>query len=751
MHNKKFISLRIKTLCVLLPVVVFFALFCFVVIRGGERLALTKSLTTRAESLGESLAILGTSSLSNPGDAILAAKFQKNVIHMADQPSVTAIEVVNNSAKVKASSVASDIGSVKNDDIIRKALGTPVPLTETLQLNGVDCLAAIVPIRSANNTLGLVIVYLSTDEIDQASAGLTRQLFGIIFVLIGCSLLFVVLISYWYGNPLLDLAAVADNMAQGKLETRADDRRSDELGLVASRLNNFSEHIQNFLASSQAEMLSKRERIHALRAFVDGVLAGDPSSQAPVEDIDEIGQLAMSLNELVRHLRTIRAAEEVLQNRFDESESTSADACPTIGNLGSVSEIRDGSASEHVQFPSNYVPRYYKNRFLPESDTVVAMSPFKTMPPPSLSSSQNSQSRPTKTPQSKGSEHLANGERQDSKNIHRASTSSAKPSRSTVVQVPVPPINPAKADARPLDRTPEQAQPTPAVPATAQPATSASKSVSVAPASNQAADPNQAETSAATSPESKPVPAVPISNQTTAPNHEAVSQTGAASMSKPNSPRSPVPATSKGHVADVVVIKPPVIPSTAQSAPPMPKSPTQGFVMSPSLDASMLRNGSTPYFGSTSSLSNSQIAYVDQFSRLGAGRTTLVATTGNEDSYPFLRSILSREGFNILHASTIEEMLEIAQLAKIDVIIVEFNNISGGNQQAVSKLRALPNGNNVSIIVLAASLLNSVDYDSKQGVIQVLIPNTDEELTVMVREALAEIVLVGGKNPFISG
>ena len=104
-----------------------------------------------------------------------------------------------------------------------------------------------------------------------------------------------------------------------------------------------------------------------------------------------------------------------------------------------------------------------------------------------------------------------------------------------------------------------------------------------------------------------------------------------------------------------------------------------------------------------------------------------------------------------MHASTIEEMLEIAQLAKIDVIIVEFNNISGGNQQAVSKLRALPNGNNVSIIVLAASLLNSVDYDSKQGVIQVLIPNTDEELTVMVREALAEIVLVGGKNPFISG
>ena len=211
---------------------------------------MTKSLTTRAESLGESLAILGTSSLSNPGDAILAAKFQKNVIHMADQPSVTAIEVVNNSAKVKASSVASDIGSVKNDDIIRKALGTPVPLTETLQLNGVDCLAAIVPIRSANNTLGLVIVYLSTDEIDQASAGLTRQLFGIIFVLIGCSLLFVVLISYWYGNPLLDLAAVADNMAQGKLETRADDRRSDELGLVASRLNNFSEHIQNFLKIS---------------------------------------------------------------------------------------------------------------------------------------------------------------------------------------------------------------------------------------------------------------------------------------------------------------------------------------------------------------------------------------------------------------------------------------------------------------------------------------------------------------------
>lgn len=552
-------------LLALLPLTVFFAFFCFAVIKGGEQLSLTRSLAMRSESLGECLAAMSIDSLADPSNYAKSVKLQRNVSILTEQRSVSALEVLNSAGKVKASSVSSEIGTVKNDDKTRKALGLSI-IQSGLETSGdVSCMVSSVPVRFSDRNLGVVRVYLATDELTAAFGGLKRQLLGLVFILISGALGFTAFVSYFYGNPLLNLAEVADQMAQGKLEVRADQNRADEIGLAASRLNRFSEYIQKLIASSQSEEAEKRERIHALRNFVDGVLSGDTEGQAKVEDIDELGQLSMSINELVRHMRTLSAAEQALQERVNESEPIDVGSCPTIGDLpinGKASKL-----ARHDLSASSSAPQYYKNRLLPESETVIAM---------------------------------------------------AAPA-------------PKKVD-------PEQ--------------------------------------------------------------HAAP------------------------HSEDVIEQE--------------------------NSDNSFVSFQEDYSFNKAGELNNSQLDYVNKLSRLGAGKTALIATGGTEDSYPFLRNILENEGFSVLYASTIGEMLEVTSYAKVDLIMVEFNDMDGGNQYAVNRLRSVPGGEDVSAIVLEATEHTDVPYASMQGVIQILIPNADEELISMIREALAEIVLTGGSNPFVS-
>ena len=565
MPKNKFFSLKIKMLLALLPLTVFFAFFCFAVIKGGEQLSLTRSLAMRSESLGECLAAMSVDSLADPGNYAKSVKLQRNISILTEQRGISALEVLNSAGKVKASSISSEIGTVKNDDKTRKALSLSI-IQSGLETSGeVSCMVSSVPVRSSDSNLGVVRVYLSTDELSAAFGGLKRQLLGLVFILISGALGFTAFVSYFYGNPLLNLAEVADQMAQGKLEVRADQNRADEIGLAASRLNRLSEYIQKLIASSQSEESEKRERIHALRNFVDGVLSGDTEGQAKVEDIDELGQLSMSINELVRHMRTLSAAEQALQDRVNESEHIDVGSCPTIGDLPV-----NGKAfqpAKHDLSASSSAPQYYKNRLLPESETVIAMAAPK---PKKVEPEQNI------TPQ------------------------------------------------------------------------------------------------------------------------------------------------------------------------------TEEDVERENSDNSFVSFQEDYSFNKAGELNNSQLDYVNKLSRLGAGKTALIATGGSEDSYPFLRNILENEGFSVLYASTIGEMLEITSYAKVDLIMVEFNDMDGGNQYAVNRLRSVPGGEDVSAIVLEATEHTDVPYASMQGVIQILIPNADDELINMIREALAEIVLTGGSNPFIS-
>lgn len=594
MHNKKkFISLKIKVLASLLLMTAIFALFCLALIQGGENKSLEQSLVKRAESMAESLAAFSAGSLSGgPGAAAESEKMQKAVLRLEEQPGVKKIEILNSAGKVKATTVVSELGSVKDSDQTAKEVMKTGLAGSSASISGSDSFVqSVVPVRSGEICVGAVRVKLSAAEIGAASASLKRRLIGLAFILAACSLMFTALMVYWYGNPLLGLAEAADKLAQGKLETRADESGNDEIAIAASRINRLAAYIKKIIVSSQTEISDKSDRIRRLRMFADSVLSGDFSGQAAVEDIDELGQLTMSINELVRYMRTMSAAEEALQGRVVEAERISA-SCPTIGDLNT--SVQESAAN----------PVYYQNRVLPSSETVIAAQ-----------APEGNEVSPSEAPTQIGS-------------------------TSTELPAPPPQIG--------------------AIPAMRQ---------SLAPLIYPG---NYAQLQAASGPRPQPfgTPAAPAQ----------------------------MPDVSLDQVGE---------------------------------------------------LSSSQIRYVNEISALGAGCTALVATQGTEDTYPFLRSLLESEGFMVLHASNVNEMLEVAEFAGVQLIVVEFNEIDGGNQNAVNRLHTSEACKDISVLVLEASYRADAAYSSMKNVVQVMIPNSDEEMAAMIREALAEILLTGGSDPFL--
>ena len=93
-------------------------------------------------------------------------------------------------------------------------------------------------------------------------------------------------------------------------------------------------------------------------------------------------------------------------------------------------------------------------------------------------------------------------------------------------------------------------------------------------------------------------------------------------------------------------------------------------------------------------------------------------------------------------------MLEMATSMDLQLVMIEFNETEGANQYAVNALRNLPQSSKFFIIVLEAAIQGVDSYNSMPNVMQIIIPNSDEELVDMIRESLAEILLTG--NSFLA-
>src|SRR5690606_23235747 len=109
-------------------------------------------------------------------------------------------------------------------------------------------------------------------------------------------------------------------LARGDLTSRAQMQRRDETGLLAMALNHMAARLQSLVDREKTAREKLQTRVHYLLDFTDRVMSGNLGGQARVDEQDEMGQLTMAVNEMVRHLRSLLEEERGMRSDLERSK-----------------------------------------------------------------------------------------------------------------------------------------------------------------------------------------------------------------------------------------------------------------------------------------------------------------------------------------------------------------------------------------------------------------------------------------------
>ncbi len=316
MSTKHFIPLRTRLLLSVVPLLLLFMAFNFVVILHHETRNLTRETEKRASSLAAGLSILSAEAMLTFSTYLL----DQNTVRFGGLPDVAYCMVLGPDGAIRAHSDSSEVGRRYEDAVTRSALSSAVERIEYLDRGPQKILDVATPIRVDDRRLGTVRIGLSLEGRDQVLEQSRRYLVGLTLVLLSGALLFTAFITRWFTDPLLSLAGVSRDLARGHLEVRADTGRRDEIGLMGVGLNRMAERLQSLLDREKLAREKLQERVRDLLDFADGVMSGNLHGQATVEDLDEMGQLTMAVNEMVRHLRSLLEEERASRANLERSK-----------------------------------------------------------------------------------------------------------------------------------------------------------------------------------------------------------------------------------------------------------------------------------------------------------------------------------------------------------------------------------------------------------------------------------------------
>ena len=316
MSTKRFIPLRTRLLLSVVPLLLLFMAFNFVVILHHETRNLTRETEKRASSLAAGLSILSAEAMLTFSTYLL----DQNTARFGSLPDVAYCMVLGPDGAIRAHSQSSEVGRRYQDALTRSAVSTAVERIEYQEWEGRRVLDVATPIRVDDRRLGTVRIGLTLDGRDQVLQQSRRYLVGLTLVLLSGALLFTAFIARWFTDPLLNLAGVSRDLAQGNLDARADTGRRDEIGLLGVGLNRMARRLQSQVERERLAREKLQERVRDLLDFADGVMSGNLHGQATVEDLDEMGQLTMAVNEMVRHLRSLLEEERASRANLERSK-----------------------------------------------------------------------------------------------------------------------------------------------------------------------------------------------------------------------------------------------------------------------------------------------------------------------------------------------------------------------------------------------------------------------------------------------
>ncbi|MFA5504269.1 MAG: response regulator [Vulcanimicrobiota bacterium] len=311
------VSLNVKLALAMFPLILFFMMFSFFVVLRHEANILENETKARGSSLAAGLAIISGEAMRTFSDFQLV----ENLDQYAKLKHVRYALILNQDGRIVASTDSSQLGITPDDHINLSAQEASAERSRKLEFQGEEVLDVSHPILVAGRRLGTVRIGLGLDALNQALAQSRRYLQGLTLLLLSGAIIFTALLARRFTRPLLSLATTARQVAAGDLQARAREDSNDEMGLLGKTINRMATRLQTMLEREKTARKRLQMRVHNLLEFAGRVQAGDLTGEAPTGEDDEMGQLTMAVNEMVRHLRIILEEERSMRDTLEKSRA----------------------------------------------------------------------------------------------------------------------------------------------------------------------------------------------------------------------------------------------------------------------------------------------------------------------------------------------------------------------------------------------------------------------------------------------
>lgn len=314
---ERLVSLNVKLALAMFPLILLFMMFSFMVVQRHEDNMLESETQLRGSSLAASLAIISAEAMRTFSDYQL----EENLDQFAKLKDVRYALILNQDGRIVASTDPGQIGLTPDDPINLSAQEAGRERTVRVEFQSQEVYDVAQPILVAGRRLGTVRIGLGLDSLLQGRAQSKRYLQGLTLILLGGAIIFAALLARQFTRPLLHLAATARQVAGGDLQARAKEDSQDEIGLLGKTINRMATRLQTMLEREKTARKRLQLRVHNLLEFAGRVQAGDLTGEAPAGEDDEMGQLTMAVNEMVRHLRIILEEERSMRDNLEKSRA----------------------------------------------------------------------------------------------------------------------------------------------------------------------------------------------------------------------------------------------------------------------------------------------------------------------------------------------------------------------------------------------------------------------------------------------
>lgn len=175
-----------------------------------------------------------------------------------------------------------------------------------------------------SHTVGIVLVSVSIQDIEDTIGRTMLQFFGISMLILGLLIVASILISRWISKPLADMTNVIQEMSRGNFDVRAKETGIPEMAEMGRTFNMMSEKLESvdrmrseFVANASHEL---KTPLSAIKILTESLLY---QSDVPEDTYKEfLSDINQQIDRLVTLLNDLLVLSQIEQNEYLLNYST---------------------------------------------------------------------------------------------------------------------------------------------------------------------------------------------------------------------------------------------------------------------------------------------------------------------------------------------------------------------------------------------------------------------------------------------